>query len=99
MKPHPPLPPPAAQPSAGQVMDPLAALREAASAREAAGLRRHLRPRPAPGGQAGPGGTAGPADLASNDYLGLGGDDRLAEAAAAAARVWGTGSTGSRLVT
>ena len=38
-------------------------------------------------------------DLASNDYLGLSGDERLAEAAAAAARRWGTGSTGSRLVT
>jgi len=38
-------------------------------------------------------------DLASNDYLGLSGDPRLAEAAAVAARAWGTGATGSRLVT
>jgi len=38
-------------------------------------------------------------DLASNDYLGLCGDPRLTAAAAAAAREWGTGSTGSRLVT
>ena len=38
-------------------------------------------------------------DLASNDYLGLCGDERLNAAAAEAARVWGTGSTGSRLVT
>ncbi len=38
-------------------------------------------------------------DLASNDYLGLGEDERLAEAAAGAARTWGTGATGSRLVT
>lgn len=38
-------------------------------------------------------------DLASNDYLGMRGDRRLAEAAYAAARTWGTGSTGSRLVT
>jgi 8-amino-7-oxononanoate synthase len=70
--------------------DPLARLREQAAAREAAGLRRALVPR-APAG--------GLLDLASNDYLGLCGDPRLAEAAAAAARTWGTGSTGSRLVT
>jgi 8-amino-7-oxononanoate synthase len=38
-------------------------------------------------------------DLASNDYLGLCGDPRLAAAASAAATEWGTGSTGSRLVT
>jgi 8-amino-7-oxononanoate synthase len=37
--------------------------------------------------------------LASNDYLGLAEDERLAEAAACAARTWGTGATGSRLVT
>lgn len=70
--------------------DPLSRLREQAAAREAAGLRRAVVPR-APG--------AGLLDLASNDYLGLSGDPRLAEAAAAAARTWGTGSTGSRLVT
>ena len=73
-----------------QTFDPLARLRAAAAAREAAGLRRHLVPR-----------AAGDAtlDLASNDYLGLSGDPRLAEAAAVAARAWGTGATGSRLVT
>jgi 8-amino-7-oxononanoate synthase len=38
-------------------------------------------------------------DLASNDYLGLCRDQRLTAAAAEAARAWGTGSTGSRLVT
>jgi len=70
--------------------DPLAALRAHTAAREAAGLRRRLVPR-------GPG--AAVLDLASNDYLGLSGDPRLAEAAALAARTWGTGSTGSRLVT
>jgi 8-amino-7-oxononanoate synthase len=70
--------------------DPLAQLREHAAARQAAGLRRSLIPRP-------PGATL--LDLASNDYLGLCGDPRLAEAAARAARTWGTGSTGSRLVT
>lgn len=70
--------------------DPLAALRAHTAAREAAGLRRRLVPR---------GPDAAVLDLASNDYLGLSGDPRLAEAAALAARTWGTGSTGSRLVT
>lgn len=37
-------------------------------------------------------------DLASNDYLGLSADPRLAEAAAEAASLWGTGATSSRLV-
>lgn len=70
--------------------DPLARLTAAARDRTAAGLHRTLRPRP-----------PGPwlLDLASNDYLGLSGDPRLAEAAIEAVRVWGTGSTGSRLVT
>ncbi|MFY9865583.1 MAG: 8-amino-7-oxononanoate synthase, partial [Trebonia sp.] len=78
------------QGSAHPTFDPLAGLRTAAAAREAAGLRRYLVPR-----------AAGEAtlDLASNDYLGLSGDARLAGAAAEAARVWGTGATGSRLVT
>lgn len=67
---------------------PLARLRDAAARRSAAGLRRTLRPRP-----------DGLTDLASNDYLGLAGDPRLVEGAVAAARAWGTGSTGSRLVT
>lgn len=58
--------------------------------RTAAGLRRTLRPRP-PGRRL--------LDLASNDYLGLAGDPRLADGAIAAVRLWGTGSTGSRLVT
>jgi 8-amino-7-oxononanoate synthase len=70
--------------------EPLAALRAHTAARDAAGLRRRLVPR-------GPG--AAVLDLASNDYLGLSGDPRLAEGAAQAARTWGTGSTGSRLVT
>ncbi|HEX2298538.1 MAG TPA: 8-amino-7-oxononanoate synthase [Pseudonocardiaceae bacterium] len=38
-------------------------------------------------------------DLASNDYLGLARDPRVVEAAVDAARTWGVGSTGSRLVT
>lgn len=37
-------------------------------------------------------------NFASNDYLGLAGDDRLVEAAVAATREYGTGSTGSRLL-
>ncbi len=37
-------------------------------------------------------------DLASNDYLGLAADPRLAGAAAAAASLWGAGATSSRLV-
>ncbi|HEY9476593.1 MAG TPA: 8-amino-7-oxononanoate synthase [Mycobacteriales bacterium] len=65
-------------------------LRALAAARQAAGLRRELRPRQIHGGLL---------DLASNDYLGLARDRRVTEAAAAAARVWGAGSTGSRLVT
>lgn len=76
--------------------DPLARLARAAAEREAAGLRRRLVPRPPPGQHP----HAGVAlDLASNDYLGLAGDPRLAAAAAAAASTWGTGATGSRLVT
>jgi 8-amino-7-oxononanoate synthase len=37
-------------------------------------------------------------DLASNDYLGLAHDPRLAEAAAEAVSLWGTSATSSRLV-
>src|SRR5712691_10095078 len=70
--------------------DPLARLRDAAAARADAGLRRRLVAR-RPGSPL--------LDLASNDYLGLAGDPRLAEASARAARAWGTGATGSRLVT
>jgi 8-amino-7-oxononanoate synthase len=70
--------------------DPLARVREAVAAREVAGLRRVLRPRAA---------ADGVLELAGNDYLGLARDPRVTEAAADAARVWGAGSTGSRLVT
>lgn len=72
-------------------MNPLAGLRAATAARRAAGLGRTLRPRTPDDG--------GLLDLASNDYLGLARDPRLAEAAVEAVRAWGTGSTGSRLVT
>jgi 8-amino-7-oxononanoate synthase len=70
---------------------PLELLRQAAAVRVAAGVRRGLTPR-------GPD-HDGLIDLASNDYLGLCGDERITAAAAAAAWAWGTGSTGSRLVT
>ncbi|GIH96115.1 8-amino-7-oxononanoate synthase [Planobispora siamensis] len=71
--------------------DPLARLRAATARRGAAGLRRTLRARTPDDG--------GLIDLASNDYLGLARNGRLAEAAVEATRTWGTGSTGSRLVT
>jgi 8-amino-7-oxononanoate synthase len=70
--------------------DGLDRVRETLAARAAAGLRRNLRPRAA---------DADVLDLASNDYLGLARHPRLVEAAARAAREWGAGSTGSRLVT
>ncbi|MEU6422344.1 8-amino-7-oxononanoate synthase [Streptomyces spiralis] len=63
---------------------------EQADARRRAGLVRTLRPRPA---------DTPLLDLASNDYLGLARHPEVTEAAAAAARTWGGGSTGSRLVT
>ncbi|MGD6750422.1 8-amino-7-oxononanoate synthase [Streptomyces sp. BH105] len=59
-------------------------------AREAAGLVRTLRPRPA---------DSPVVDLASNDYLGLARHPEVVEGAADAARRWGGGATGSRLVT
>lgn len=65
-------------------------------------LRRSLRVTETPSvGEAAAGdpGEAGPVDLASNDYLGLAGDARLAEAAGEAARRWGVGAGASRLVT
>ncbi|MEU0333566.1 8-amino-7-oxononanoate synthase [Streptomyces sp. NPDC006193] len=63
---------------------------EQAGARRRAGLVRTLRPRPA---------GSPLLDLASNDYLGLARHPEVTEGAARAARVWGGGSTGSRLVT
>jgi 8-amino-7-oxononanoate synthase len=70
--------------------DPLGWLAEAAQARDEAGVHRVLRPRQA---------DSDILDLASNDYLGLTRDRRVVEAAIAAVRRWGAGSTGSRLVT
>lgn len=63
--------------------------------RRSLGLDRTVRARRRPG----PDDAAGSIDLAGNDYLGLSLDPRLAEAAVAATRTWGTGATGSRLVT
>ena len=65
-------------------------LSDAAAARAVRGLHRELMPR-SPGG--------GVLDLAGNDYLGLSHDPSVVEAAVDAARTWGTGATGSRLVT
>ncbi|MFF0113345.1 8-amino-7-oxononanoate synthase [Streptomyces prasinus] len=63
---------------------------EQAELRRRAGLVRTLRPRAA---------DAPLLDLASNDYLGLARHPEVAEGAARAARTWGGGATGSRLVT
>ncbi|MFD9442510.1 8-amino-7-oxononanoate synthase [Streptomyces sp. NPDC060006] len=62
---------------------------EQARARDRAGLVRTLRPRPA---------DSALLDLAGNDYLGLARHPEVTEAAARAARTWGGGATGSRLV-
>ncbi|MFD1660022.1 8-amino-7-oxononanoate synthase [Streptomyces caeni] len=63
---------------------------EQAGARRRAGLVRTLRPRSA---------DSPLLDLASNDYLGLARHPEITEGAARAARAWGGGATGSRLVT
>ncbi|MFD3464399.1 8-amino-7-oxononanoate synthase [Nocardia fluminea] len=70
--------------------DPLSWLDERAAERVGAGLRRHLRERVA---------ESSAIDLASNDYLGLHRHPEVVEGAIEAVRRWGTGSTGSRLVT
>ncbi len=67
-----------------------------AARRDDHGLTRRLRPRHPRLDGTDPGELV---DLAGNDYLGLSTDPRLVEAAVAATRTWGTGSTGSRLVT
>ena len=69
---------------------PLAWLEAVERQRREAGLRRSLRPRPA---------VATELDLASNDYLGLSQHPDVIDGGVAALRVWGAGSTGSRLVT
>ncbi|MEV5606022.1 8-amino-7-oxononanoate synthase [Streptomyces sp. NPDC052299] len=65
-------------------------IEDEARRRADAGLVRRLRPREA---------GAGLLDLASNDYLGLTRHPEVTSAAADAARRWGGGATGSRLVT
>ncbi|MER6329209.1 8-amino-7-oxononanoate synthase [Streptomyces sp. NPDC001034] len=65
-------------------------IEEQAGARRRAGLVRRLSPRPA---------DSPLLDLASNDYLGLARHPEVTEGAARAARTWGGGATGSRLVT
>ncbi|KPI16690.1 8-amino-7-oxononanoate synthase [Actinobacteria bacterium OK074] len=62
---------------------------EQARVRRDAGLVRTLRPRPA---------DSPLLDLAGNDYLGLARHPEVTEQAARAARTWGGGATGSRLV-
>jgi 8-amino-7-oxononanoate synthase len=69
---------------------PLAWLDDVAQQRRTAGLRRTLRPRQ-------PVGTD--LDLASNDYLGLSQHPDVVDGGVRALRIWGAGSTGSRLVT
>src|SRR5581483_12525765 len=69
---------------------PLAWLEAVEQQRRAAGLRRSLRPRPP---------VATELDLASNDYLGLSQHPAVIEGGVDALRTWGTGATGSRLVT
>ncbi|MEU6562170.1 8-amino-7-oxononanoate synthase [Nocardia nova] len=71
-------------------VDPLSWLDVRADERVRAGLRRQLRARPA---------HSDLIDLASNDYLGLSRHPLVIEGAIEAVRAWGTGSTGSRLVT
>ncbi|CAL9599505.1 8-amino-7-oxononanoate synthase [Streptomyces sp. enrichment culture] len=70
--------------------DPFDWIDEHAELRRRAGLVRSLRPRPA---------DSPLLDLAGNDYLGLARHPEVVAAASAAARRWGAGATGSRLVT
>ncbi len=70
--------------------DPLAWLSQKAEVRHRAGLQRALVPRSA---------QHTTVDFASNDYLQLSRDPRVVAAAVDAAARWGTGATGSRLVT
>ena len=72
------------------VTDPLARVRTRLAARKSANLYRQPAARQV---------DDTVLDLAGNDYLGLGRDPRVVDAAKAAASRWGAGSTGSRLVT
>ncbi len=75
--------------------DPLGWVAPALADLDARSLRRRLRHRDERAGRC----TGGLVSFASNDYLDLAGDPRIAAAAADAATVWGAGSGGSRLVT
>ncbi|WP_241671984.1 8-amino-7-oxononanoate synthase [Streptomyces sp. IB2014 016-6] len=83
-------PPVPGTPAPATPPDPFGWIDDEARRRERSGLVRTLRPR-----------AAGSAllDLASNDYLGLTHHPVTTGAAADAARRWGAGATGSRLVT
>jgi len=72
---------------------------ELLAARARRGLRRRLRPAEnRPDGRVAIDGRIF-VNFSSNDYLGLAGDPRVREAAAAAARRWGAGAGASRLIT
>lgn len=71
-------------------ISPLAWLDDVERQRRAAGLRRTLRARQPVGAEL---------DLASNDYLGLSQHPDVVDGGVRALRIWGAGSTGSRLVT
>lgn len=71
-------------------ISPLAWLEAAEQQRRQAGLRRVLRPRSS---------VPCELDLASNDYLGLAQHPDVIDGGVCALRTWGSGSTGSRLVT
>ncbi|WP_435885310.1 8-amino-7-oxononanoate synthase [Streptomyces tauricus] len=84
-----PYPPPHLMAGGHMARSPFEWIDEQARARSRAGLVRTLRPRPA---------DSELLDLAGNDYLGLARHPEVTEGAARAARTWGGGATGSRLV-
>ncbi|HUH08261.1 MAG TPA: 8-amino-7-oxononanoate synthase, partial [Egibacteraceae bacterium] len=75
--------------------DPLGWVGPALADLERRGLRRFPHHRATRAGRM----VDGLVNLSSNDYLGLAGDPRLADAAAEAATTWGAGAGASRLVT
>ena len=75
--------------------DPLGWLAQALADLDSVGLRRRLRHRAEAAGTT----VSGRLSFSTNDYLGLAGDERVAAAAAEAARRWGAGAGASRLIT